>query len=181
MLLLLNLLLFLCFTFIFIILSCMFNAALWSHAGKGLASWPCCVWCFLDSLACDITLCFCHFPILAWVRCNIWLYRFLMFAFLVFVFRVRVSLTNLGIFYSYIALSFHLPFWANPILTVFGLWPVNTCQWIWKRNICTFGTEKMFYIAFFHLIMRLECKWVHEWNLRSLPIAITVTLNHQGR
>ena len=28
-------------------LSCLFNAALWSPAGKGLTSWLSCVWCFV--------------------------------------------------------------------------------------------------------------------------------------
>ena len=40
---------YLCFTFVFIImwLSCLFLAAWWSPAEKGLASWLSCVWCFL--------------------------------------------------------------------------------------------------------------------------------------
>ena len=56
-----------------VILSCLFVAALWSTAGKGLTSWLSFVWCFLV---------FCHFPIMvSWVRCGTWLYRFLSFAF----------------------------------------------------------------------------------------------------
>ena len=35
-------------------LSCLFLEALWSPAGKGLASWL---------FVCDAFLCFCHFPI----------------------------------------------------------------------------------------------------------------------
>ena len=31
----------------FVMLSCLFIAALWSHAGKGLASWLSCVLCFV--------------------------------------------------------------------------------------------------------------------------------------
>ena len=38
----------------FVMLSCLFIAALWSPAGKGLTSWP--------FLVCDDFLCFCHFP-----------------------------------------------------------------------------------------------------------------------
>ena len=38
-----------CCMFVFIILSCLFLAALWSPAGKGLT-------------VCDVSLCFCHFP-----------------------------------------------------------------------------------------------------------------------
>ena len=34
---------YLCFTFVFIILSCLFLAALWSPPEKGLTSWPSCV------------------------------------------------------------------------------------------------------------------------------------------
>ena len=44
----------LCFTFVFIMLPCLFLAALWSPAGKGLTSWLSCVLCFLV---------FCLFPI----------------------------------------------------------------------------------------------------------------------
>ena len=36
-----------------VVLSCLFLAALWSPAGKGLASWPSYVLCVLV---------FCHFP-----------------------------------------------------------------------------------------------------------------------
>ena len=58
-------------------LSCLFKAALWSPAGKGLASWISCVWSFLV---------FCHFPVscvlslsrvVSWVGCGTWLHRFL--------------------------------------------------------------------------------------------------------
>ena len=37
---------YLCFTFVFISMSCLFLAPLWSPAGKGLTSWLSCVWCF---------------------------------------------------------------------------------------------------------------------------------------
>ena len=33
--------------FVFVMLSCLFLAALWSPAGKGLSPWLSCVWCFL--------------------------------------------------------------------------------------------------------------------------------------
>ena len=42
---------YLCFTFVFIILSCLFLAAMWLPAGKGLTSWLSCVWCFLVFLS----------------------------------------------------------------------------------------------------------------------------------
>ena len=38
----------------YVMLSCLFLAALWSSAGKGLTSLLSCMRCFL---------CFCHFPI----------------------------------------------------------------------------------------------------------------------
>ena len=43
--------------FMFVMLSCLFIAALWSPAGKGLGKgWP------LGSLVCDFFLCCCHSP-----------------------------------------------------------------------------------------------------------------------
>ena len=39
--------------FVFVMLSCLFIAALWSPVGKGLNSWLSCMSCLL---------CFCHFP-----------------------------------------------------------------------------------------------------------------------
>ena len=53
-------------------LSCLFFAALWSPAGRGLASWLLCVmfsWILLLS------------NVVAWVRFGTWLYRFMIFAF----------------------------------------------------------------------------------------------------
>ena len=41
--------------FVFVILSCLSLAALWSPAGKGLSPF--------GSLVCDVFLCFCHFQI----------------------------------------------------------------------------------------------------------------------
>ena len=40
--------------FVFVMLSCLFSAALWSPAGKGMISWLSCVWSFVV---------FCHFPV----------------------------------------------------------------------------------------------------------------------
>ena len=45
-----------CFTFVFIILSCLFLAALWTPAVKGLTS-------LLFDILCDVSLCYCHFHI----------------------------------------------------------------------------------------------------------------------
>ena len=66
--------LYLCFVFnfFFVILTCLFLAALWSPTGKGLASWPYCIWCFLLLLSLS--------NMVSWVRCGTWLYRFLIFA-----------------------------------------------------------------------------------------------------
>ena len=38
----------------FVILSCLFNTAVWSPTGKGLTSRLSCLWCFVV---------FCHFPV----------------------------------------------------------------------------------------------------------------------
>ena len=44
----------------FVMLSCLFNAALWSAAGKGLTSWLSCMWCFLVLLSLS--------HVVSWVR-----------------------------------------------------------------------------------------------------------------
>ena len=49
----------------------LFICALWSSAGKGLTSW----------LSSVVVCCeFVTFPLVPWVRCGTWLYRFLIFA-----------------------------------------------------------------------------------------------------
>ena len=49
----------------------LFICALWSPAGKGLTSW----------LSFVVSYCeFVTFPLVSWVRCGTWLYRFLIFA-----------------------------------------------------------------------------------------------------
>ena len=49
----------------------LFICALWSPAGKGLASW----------LSFVVSNCeFVTFPLVSWVRCGTWLFRFLIFA-----------------------------------------------------------------------------------------------------
>ena len=50
---------------------CLFICALWSPAGKGLTSWLSFV-----MLNCE----FVTFPLVSWVKCDTWLYRFLIFA-----------------------------------------------------------------------------------------------------
>ena len=49
----------------------LFTAALWSPAGKGMTSWLSFV-----KFICDVVT----FPLVSWVRCGAWLYRFLIFA-----------------------------------------------------------------------------------------------------
>ena len=56
-----------------VILSCQFLAALWSPVGKGLTLWLSCMWSFL--------VFFPLFHMMSLVRCGIWLYGFLIFAF----------------------------------------------------------------------------------------------------
>ena len=62
-----------CFLFVFrVILSCLFLAALWSPAGKGLNSWHSCMWCLLV---------FWHSPFDVMVKWGIWLSGFLIVVF----------------------------------------------------------------------------------------------------
>ena len=57
---------------VFVILSCVSVVdALWSPAGKGLTSWPSFV-----MANCEVVT----FPLVSWVRCGAWSYRFLIFA-----------------------------------------------------------------------------------------------------
>ena len=51
----------------------LFICALWSPAGKGLTSW-------LSFVVCNCE--FVTFPLVSWVRCGTFLYRFLIFALL---------------------------------------------------------------------------------------------------
>ena len=44
---------------VFVMLSRLFIAAVWSPAGKGLTSWLLFV---MFNFVCDVQLCFCHFP-----------------------------------------------------------------------------------------------------------------------
>ena len=56
--------------FVFLVLSCLFIAALWPSAGKGLTSWL------------SLAMFYCVFVIshvVSWVRCGSRLYRFLIF------------------------------------------------------------------------------------------------------
>ena len=62
----------------------LFICALWSPAGKGLTSWLFVVTCWeradLLALVCGVYCEFVTFPLVSWVRCGTWLYRFLIFA-----------------------------------------------------------------------------------------------------
>ena len=73
---------YLCFTVVFIILSCLFLAALWSPAGKGLTSWLSCLWFFLIFLS--------HSDMVSRVSCGTWFYQFLIFFFF-FTFTVLLA------------------------------------------------------------------------------------------
>ena len=58
-----------------------FVRVLWSPAGKGLTSWLSCV-----MSNCEVVT----FPLVSWVRCGAWLYRFLIFVlFLTLNWKVR--------------------------------------------------------------------------------------------
>ena len=61
------------FSVLFFLCLCerLFICALWSPAGKGLTSW----------LSFVVSNCeFVTFPLVSWVRCGTWLYRYLIFA-----------------------------------------------------------------------------------------------------
>ena len=60
--------------FTFVVLSCLFTAALWSPAGKGLTSWLSCMCCFLVFMSLS--------NVVSLVRCGTGLYRLLIFAIL---------------------------------------------------------------------------------------------------
>ena len=67
--------------FVFVILSCLYLAALWSPAGKGLTSWLSCLWCFLEFLSLS--------HMVPWVRCWTWMYWFLIYAFFLLWWQYR--------------------------------------------------------------------------------------------
>ena len=62
-----------CVSRVSVILSCLFLAAFLSPVGKGMTAWLSFLWCFLVFSQ--------LFHMVSWVRCGIWLYRFLIFAF----------------------------------------------------------------------------------------------------
>ena len=62
----------------------LFVDALWSPAGKGLTSWL----LFVMS-NCDVVT----FPLVAWVRCGAWLYRFLIFALFLTLWKIAICLS----------------------------------------------------------------------------------------
>ena len=61
--------------FVFIMLACLYIAVLWSPAGKGLASCPSCMLCFVVFLSLS--------HVVSWVRCGTCLYRYLILASLI--------------------------------------------------------------------------------------------------
>ena len=97
----------LCGSFVFSSFLCLlclcvrlFVCALWSPAGKGLTSW----------LSFVVYNCvFVTFPLVSWVRCGAWLYRFLIFPFLLTFARKSgwVSLNIMFCCYATINLFFH--------------------------------------------------------------------------
>ena len=66
----------------------LFICALWSPAGKGLTSW----------LSFVVSNCeFVTFPLVSWVRCGTWLYRFLIFTPLLTLNNFRFVLCNVAV------------------------------------------------------------------------------------
>ena len=52
--------------FVFVMLSCLFIAALWSPAGKSLTSWLSCVLCFIVFFSSLLS----PFHVVSWVSCG---------------------------------------------------------------------------------------------------------------
>ena len=79
--------------FVFVILSCLLLAALWSPVGKGLTSWLSCVWCFLVFLSLS--------HVVSRAMCGTWLYRFLIIAFFFTLSLIRcwIAIWN-GVFHT---------------------------------------------------------------------------------
>ena len=75
----------------------LFKCALWSPAGRGLASW----------LSFVVSHCeFVASPLVSWVRCGTWLYRFLIVApLLTFITSRHGCLTLIAIFLTNVCLS----------------------------------------------------------------------------
>ena len=92
---------------VFVMLSRLFIAALWSPAGKGLTSWLC-LW--------RLIMFFSLSHVVSWVRCNTWLYRFLIFAtFLTFI-DAAYGIISPKITYTYYTFNFCILFMKSSIM-----------------------------------------------------------------
>ena len=73
----------------------LFVGALWPSAGKGLTSWFSFVMSYYDVVT---------FPLVLWVRCGAWLYRFLIFS-LFLTYIDFIFLQNIKIFQTVVSLN----------------------------------------------------------------------------
>ena len=93
----------------------LFIGALWSPAGKGLTSWL----SFVKS-NCEVFT----FPLVSWVRCDAWLYRFLIFTlFLTFI----LGFENKGDFNA--KLAFYLNIYIFSSLSI-QKYPQSLLKWL---------------------------------------------------
>ena len=78
--------------------ACLFVDALWSPAGKGLTSWLSFVMSNFDVVT---------FSLVSWVRCDAWLYRFLIFT----LFLTLMCCLNFSIYLLFICFGYGIPIW----------------------------------------------------------------------
>ena len=115
---------------VFVMLSCLFIAALWSPDGKGLAFWLSSILRFIVFLSLS--------HVVSWVRCGTWLYRFLIFAsLLIFIehFESRIRFGSaLSISNKKDARSFH--FYCKLVLQcIVAPWVIINYSCTWRVKI----------------------------------------------
>ena len=150
----------------------LFICALWSPAGKGLTAW----------LSFVVSYCeFVTFPLVSWVRCGTWLYRFLIFApLLTFVVHSHI----VGFLMSLCVCELHVPitlsrppyppsgstydtehpqyvsFWLNPKLYVtvsmeffiLYFWGLNKCI---SQYTCSYNELFIFQVKVISLVWKI--------------------------
>ena len=122
-----------------IILYCLFLAALWSSAGKGLSSWLSCMWRFLVFYVTS--------PYCGWVRCGIGLYGFLVFAFVLTLMAMtfhKCFMARLWYVINYfISLLIHIFNYSVPLCSYIleGL----LCSWLGTLNILNCLHNSVYY------------------------------------
>ena len=125
----------------------LFICALWSPTGKGLTSWL----SFLVS-NCE----FVTFPLVSWVRCGTWLYRFLIFCTLTY-FEINGNLIQLhllrNVWYGGITLLVYLLLFSvyvsfrNAGSYICNIQFVSGCMACSKRSLSKFKRVNMYEIS----------------------------------